>query len=162
VDELMAIRPRHRSRTAASGMTLLEVMVALAILATGMVAMLMLQITAMRGGRHGRNVDEAARVAQQQMEYLDGQPFSALAATAWTAPVNVTAQTTGGVGLGQTFAVSYRIVADPLDTSILHLDVQVSWLEPSDVQGQPPHLYAISTDKHDDPCNSPPPICPSS
>lgn len=131
-------------------MTLIEVMVALAILATGMVAMLMMNISALRSGRAGRNTTEAARMAQQQMEFLDGEPWASLAPTAWTAPVTMTATTTGGAGVGQAYSVSYRIVTDP-DPNLLHIDVQVSWVESSDAANQPPHLYAISTERHDDP-----------
>lgn len=131
-------------------MSLLEVMVALAILATGMLAMLMMNISALRSGRQGRDVTEASRVAQQQMEFLQGEPWASLAPTSWTAPVSVTAKTTGGSGVGQSFNVRYRVVADT-DTNLRHIDVEVSWTEATDRAAQPPHIYAISTERHDDP-----------
>ena len=51
-------------------MTLLEVMIALAVLAMGLLAMLAMQISAMRGGKYGRHTTEAAQLARDQMEYL--------------------------------------------------------------------------------------------
>ncbi|HEX2486818.1 MAG TPA: prepilin-type N-terminal cleavage/methylation domain-containing protein, partial [Myxococcota bacterium] len=71
------------------GMTLVEVMLATVLLAFGLLAMLALQMHAMRGGQRGRHYTEAAQIARDQMELMHRTPWAAATVqpTAWTAPV---------------------------------------------------------------------------
>ncbi len=137
---------------------MIEVMVALAILAGGLLVMLTMQIHAMRGGRHGRTATEAARIAQNQMELLTHQSFATLAVTpGFTAPVNVNGVVTGG-GPGaapQVYQLSWAISPNPdpnpqLAADTLQLDVRVQWADPNSPPGAPLRSYVISSIRYDD------------
>ena len=55
---------------ARGGFTLVEVMLAVVLLAIGVLAMLALQMNAMRGSQLGRHYTEASQVARDTMEAL--------------------------------------------------------------------------------------------
>jgi len=115
--------------------------------------MLTMQIQASRGSRAGRDVTEAARIAQDQMELLHRLPWAGIPATAWTPNVQVngvSAQTTGGPFVAQVFNVQFRIQAVAGDTNLRQLDVRVTWTEPNQ-GGAAPRRYAMSTIRHNDP-----------
>ena len=136
-------------------MTILEVMIALAILAVGLLAMLAMQVSAMRGGKYGRHTTEAAQLARDQMEFLHrldwGDPL--IAPTAWTAPVPtpVIVQSAGGPQQEMIYNVSYRVTNDAIDPNLRLVDVRVNWTEMNAPPGAPPRRYAMSTIRHDDP-----------
>ena len=141
-------------------MTILEVMIALGILAVGLLAMLAMQISAMRGGKYGRHTTEAAQLARDQMEYLHRLDWgdALIAPTGWTAPTFmgtagpriVTVQSASGPQQEMVYNVSYRVTADP-DTNLRHVDVRVNWAEMNAPPGAPPRRYAMSTIRHNDP-----------
>ena len=62
------------------GFTLIEVMVAIAILSFGILAVATMQTTAMRANFKGYRLTEATTMAQDRIEYLTTQPFSTLVA----------------------------------------------------------------------------------
>jgi Tfp pilus assembly protein PilV len=136
-------------------MTLLEVMIALAILAVGLLAMLAMQVSAMRSGKYGRHTTQAAQVARDQMEFLHRLDWAdaAVQPTAWTppAPSIVTVQSAAGDQVEMTYNVSYRVTNDALDTNLRLVDVRVTWTEMNAPAGAPPRRYAMSTIRHDDP-----------
>ena len=141
-------------------MTLLEVMIALAVLAIGLLAMLAMQVSAMRGGKYGRHTTEAAQLARDQMEYLHRLDWSAaeVQPTGWTvdfkgsgAPEIVQVESAGGPQQEMTYTVSYRVTADALTTNLRLVDVQVTWAEMDAPPGAPLRRYAMSTIRHDDP-----------
>ena len=141
-------------------MTLIEVMIALGVLALGLLAMLAMQVSAMRGGKYGRHATEAAQLARDQMEYLHRLDWSAaeVQPTAWTvdfmgslAPEIVEVQSAGGLQQEMTYSVSYRVTNDAIDTNLRLVDVRVTWTEMNAPPGAPPRRYAMSTIRHDDP-----------
>jgi Tfp pilus assembly protein PilV len=141
-------------------MTLLEVMIALAVLAMGLLAMLAMQISAMRGGKYGRHTTEAAQLARDQMEYLHRLDWgdAEVQPTAWTVsflgdagPEIVEVDSAGGPQQEMTYNVSYRVTNDALNTNLRLVDVQVTWTELDAPPGAPPRRYAMSTIRHDDP-----------
>ena len=75
-------------RRAAAGFSLIEVTIALGVLAVGLMAMLALQLHALRGGSLGRHASAAAMIARDQLELVQRLPFSSadLAPVAWTTP----------------------------------------------------------------------------
>ena len=100
-------------RARAEGFTLLEIMIALAILGFGLLAMAAMQITAMSGGRAGRHTTQAAVMARDQMETFQRVAWSSaqLAATAgWSAPITVDNTPDGGAGAEQSYAAVSRRV----------------------------------------------------
>lgn len=113
---------RGRSR---GGFSLLEVMIALGILAFGLLAMSGMQIHAMRGGASGRQASQAAAIAQDKMEEFQR--------TAWTNLGNTSGWTSGDTETptqgNQDYIVSWRI-ADVVANVTKSVDVRVTWSEP--------------------------------
>lgn len=138
-----------------AGFSMLEVMIALAILATGMLGMLTMQIEAMKGGRIGRHVTQAANIAQDRLELLHNVPWANVPATgAWTAAATITGSDTvdaNGVAVPQTFSWQQRVSAFPSIPELRSIDVRVTWNEPGDPTGTPPRRYAVSSVRFDDP-----------
>jgi Tfp pilus assembly protein PilV len=136
-------------------MTLIEVMIALGVLAIGLLAMLAMQVSAMRGGKYGRHTTQAAQLARDQMEFLHrldwGDPL--IAPTAWTAPAptTVVVQSAGGPQQEMTYNMSYRVTSDAIDSNLRLVDVRITWTEMNAPAGAPPRRYAMSTIRHDDP-----------
>ena len=133
------------------GLTLLELMVALTILAVGLIGMLTMQTQALQGSRHGKHVSEAARVAEEQMEFLQRQPWLNIPPSAWSAPRTVQGPINGaGPSSPQSYNVTWRVQAGP-DADLRLLDVQVTWTKPDAPAGSPGSFYAISSVRHNDP-----------
>ena len=146
---------RRRGYSAGNaGLSMMEVIIALAMLSAGLLAMLAMQLHAMHAGRHGKNVTEAAAIGEQQLEFLYRQPWAALPPSPWSAPIPflgaINGNVAGGQAIAQTYNVQWRVVADP-DPNLRRVDVQVTWVEPDDGPNQPPNLYAVSTVRHNDP-----------
>ena len=146
------IRSRRRGE---GGLTLLEVMISLSILAVGLLAMLAMQASALKQGRYGRHTTIGAQVARDQMELLKRVPWNdpRIQPTGWTAPVAVpvVVQTPNGNIQEQVFNVSRRVVQDPADTNLRSIDVRVTWTEASMPINAPPRRYAMSSVRHNDP-----------
>jgi len=109
------------------GFTLLEVMIALSILAIGLLTLSAMQIRALSGGRSGKTDAFAITIAQDKMEDLGRK--------AWThGDLNptgnwATAQTVNdGIG-GQSYTLDWR-VTDIVATWTRSIDVRVVWNEP--------------------------------
>lgn len=69
---------KRDSRVRDDGFTLLEVIIAIAILTFGLLAVASMQSTAIRGNYLGYRVTEGATLAQDRMEFLLSQPFGSL------------------------------------------------------------------------------------
>jgi type IV pilus assembly protein PilV len=134
-----------------TGLTLVEVLVAMTILSIGLLGLLAMQTQALQGSRHGREVSEAARVAEQQMEFLQRQSWAAIPPSAWSVPRIVTGPTSGvGPSVPQQYFITWRVQAGP-DPALRLLDVQVNWTIPDAPAGSPGSTYAISSVRHNDP-----------
>ena len=59
------------------GFSLLEVLIALILLAVGLLAMASMQITSVRGNFFSHHLTQANYVAQDRLEFLDHLPFEA-------------------------------------------------------------------------------------
>jgi len=142
-------------------MTLLEVMIALGILAVGLLAMLAMQVSAMRSGKYGRHTTQAAQLARDQIEYLHRLDWgdAEVQPTGWTpatflgdgGPRIVTVDSAAGTQQEMTYNVSYRVSNDATDSNLRLMDVRVTWTELNAPPGAPPRRYAMSTIRHDDP-----------
>ena len=74
MDQLKRRATARRRR--ARGFTLLEVMITMSVMAIGLLAMLMLQIQALRDGSKGRHRTGAAMIARDQLELIQNMAFS--------------------------------------------------------------------------------------
>ena len=151
MNERFARSRRQQAKRGERGLTLLELLIALTILSIGLLGLLAMQTQALQGSRHGRHVSEAARVAEQQMEFIQRQPWAAIPPTAWSAPRIVNGPTSGaGPNQAQPYSVTWRVQAGP-DPALRLIDVQVNWITPEAPAGSPGNTYAISSVRHNDP-----------
>ena len=154
MDELMGVSAYKRGECRSGGMTILEVMIALAVLALGLLAMLAMQVSAMRSGKYGRHTTQAAQLARGQMEFLHRLDWSdaLIGPTGWTplVPINMDVESASGDQREMVYNMSYR-VTNAADTNLRLVDVRVTWTEMNAPPGAPPRRYAMSTIRHDDP-----------
>jgi len=142
----------------AQGMTLVEVMIATVLLAFGLLAMLALQMHAMRGGQVGRHYTQAAQLARDRMEELHRLPWAhadVQPTGGWVVDptLDTVVQNAAGPTTEQSFTRDYRVVADPAAPAELRrIDVRVTWYEASDpAPPEPPRRrYAITTVRFND------------
>ena len=135
---------------ARAGMTLVEVMLATVLLSFGLLAMLALQLHAMRGGQVGRHYTEAAQVARDRMELLHRLPWDhadVLPTGGWVADGR-----RDGHGRERDprqtqemlYTREYRVTADAAQPTLLRqIDVRVTWYEPNDPAAAGPAAPAL-------------------
>lgn len=142
-------RLRAARKRGERGFTLIEVLVATAILATGLLAVSAAQLYAMRGGRSGRHTTEAAEIAQTQIEELNRLAWADanLAQTGgWVTAVtrDRTIETESAPVIEQTYSLTWRITN--VNNWVKTIDVRVDWDEPN----RPGRSYTITTVRHND------------
>jgi prepilin-type N-terminal cleavage/methylation domain-containing protein len=147
----------RKTRRASAGLSLLEVMIAMTILAVGLLGMLSMQLKAMSATSAGRHVTDAARIGLDQLETLKYQSWTSTAPSAWTAPVVVIgpeAVAPAAVVAGapapnpQVYNVSWRVSAVAGLSDARQIDVRVTWREPGDTPTMPLRRYAVSSFKY--------------
>ncbi len=140
-----------------AGLSLLEVMIAMTILAVGLLGMLSMQLEAMSSTSTGRHVTDAARIGLDQLETLKYQSWAATPVTAWTAPVAVTSNPeavfvpnlpSGAAPIAQNFNVSWRITGVAGLVDARQIDVRVTWREVGDTPAMAVRRYAVSSFKY--------------
>lgn len=134
------------------GFTLVEVMIAMAVLAVGLLSVALMQLQALQGGRQGRHSTQAAVIARDQMETFQRLAWNdpQLNPTGgWTAPVVVQNQVVAadtGAAVEESYSVTWRIAdVDPNWTK--NVDVRVSWNPPIG----PARTVTISSVRYNDP-----------
>lgn len=143
-------QPTRSRKRNASGLSLLELLIALTVLAIGLLGLLAMQTQALNGSRHGKHVTEASRFAEEQMAFLQRQPWAAIPLTNWTAPRTANA-VVGGTGptFAQAYAISFRVQAGP-DPNLRRLDVRITWTTPDAPPGAPVNTYNVSSVRRND------------
>lgn len=144
MDQLKRSRGIRRER---GGFTLIELMITLTVLGTGLLAMLVLQTQALADGARGKHTTGAAMIARDQLERIQLTPFSDadLQPVGWATPpwldnagdpdlgpgeVAVRVMQPGGAVIEQAYTVWYRVLAGPGgNTDLRFLDLEVVWNE---------------------------------
>jgi prepilin-type N-terminal cleavage/methylation domain-containing protein len=153
----MPRRPETHARRQ-QGMSLVEVLVAMSIIGFGLLAMLAMQLHALRGGQAGRHATDAAQVAQDRMEIFQRTDWDdpLMADTGgWVLAGDVQNRAVQGVGANNVpmaYNVDWRITDDPANTDLRLVDVRVTWYELDDPPppAAPRRRYAISSIRFDD------------
>lgn len=134
-------RRRRDARTRADGFSLLEVVIAMAILAFGLLTLALMQIQAIKQGSAGRHTGAAAAVARTYIEQAHRVPWSVLTADlgggwqnpGWAAAPAVwnvqVAQPGGGTVSEHSYDVSWRVSAVAGSTCLRDVEIRVSWDE---------------------------------
>jgi Tfp pilus assembly protein PilV len=136
--------PAKRSpKRGSAGFTLIEIALALVVLAFGLLALLAMQVEAIRGGKQGRHGTQAAVVARSQMEVLQRLAWNDPAMNAtlgFTAPVQVQTVVQGPVNqIEQIYNVSWQIT--DVTANLKATDVLVTWTEERGL----PRSYALAS-----------------
>lgn len=121
---------RGRLKETSRGFTLLETMIAMAILGGGLLAVAVMQIEAIQVGSRGRHQSQAAIIAQRYVEDLQGVPWDhadLAPAAGWRAPVTENFTVNDGFDrVEQTYTVTLR-VANLVAGLTRTIDVRVNW-----------------------------------
>lgn len=149
---------RDRRKRSQEGMSLIEVLVAMSVVGVGLLAMMAMQLHALRGGQAGRHVTDAAQVAQDRMEIfhrLDWDDAAVADTGGWVLGGDVQTRAVQGGGASNVpinYNVDWRITDDPANPSLRLVDVRVTWYELDDPPppAAPRRRYAISSIRFDD------------
>lgn len=136
------------------GLTLLEVMFAVAILGTGMLAMLAMQTATMKHNRRGKEYTEAALIVQTRAELLEQLAWANVPPAGWNAGLPTNGTVTGGGGGGAQANTVYNLqwrVTATADPNVRMIDVRATWADPQAPPGAPLKRYAVSTAKYNSP-----------
>lgn len=126
-----------------SGFSILEVMIALSILAFGILAMTATQIEALKQGGAGRHTTDAAAVARTYLEQAQRLPYATIDGfkdTGWLVPGWAGARATydtaianpnGGIAIEHTYTVQFRVTTVAATACMLDVEMRVTWPEAS-------------------------------
>ena len=138
----MKHQPNWKRSGPHGGFTLIEVMLALSILAFGLLGLAAMQLYAMQGRSSGRHSTFAATLAQTHMDELQRRNWTTVADTggAWLtqAENNLVTDDTGD-RVEQAYTLNWRITDDVVGVTRL-LDVRVTWTE----EGGANRAYSLS------------------
>jgi len=140
------------------GLSMIEVMIAIAILSFGILGMTVMQLEALRQGGAGRHTTDAAAVGRTYLEQVHRLPFATIDGvkdTGWLVPAwagvrssfdTAIASPGGGTAIEHTYNVRWRITTVPTSACVLDIEMQVSWNE----NGTPaPKNFVLATRRYD-------------
>ena len=114
----MKLYPTTPPASLTAGFTLVETLVAVAILSIGLLALANLQIGSTRGNAFSQRMTTAVSIAEQRLEQLKNTPFANIQAEA---PAPVTASNLN-------FTRQVTVAAGPLPNT-LNVSVSVTWVD---------------------------------
>ncbi len=106
------------------GFTLVEFLAATAILSIGLLALINMQVTAIRGNQENKEAGRAIMLAEEKIEELKGMPFSSLNLGSYQDPQN---PLNGSGQSGGIFHRSWNIQAFEGSSLMKAVTVSVSW-----------------------------------
>ena len=134
-----------------AGFTLLELMITVSLIAVGALGLALAQLQALADGNRARHRTNAATIARDQMEYIQGMGFSepslaAMAGTGFATPpwlknadlalaageIPLRVDRPGGAMNEIVYTVNYRVAADdgtPPNPALRVVDLEVIWNE---------------------------------
>jgi prepilin-type N-terminal cleavage/methylation domain-containing protein len=127
---------------AAGGFTLVELTIAIAVFAVGMLSLSAMLLAAMQGGSRGRHTTQASAIAESQMEQLQRLTWTQIGPTGgWSTPVTVNNTVQANTNQDeQTYLVDWRIT-NLVTGWTRSVDVRVTWDEP----GRPDRSVTFSS-----------------
>jgi len=130
IDSHRRVRSARREDRRRTGVSLMEVTIALTILAFGLLAGASAQLSAMKFSSESRSRMEAQYLAQQQMEILQAMTTASVAAfpdgVAVADPFNPLDPDPLD-GLGRQYTRSWTVTRDSPVNGVFRINVQVSW-----------------------------------
>jgi type IV pilus assembly protein PilV len=152
-----------RGKSRRQGFSLIEVMIALGVLAFGLLGLMLIMGEAVQQGSKGRHTSAAASIARDQYEQMLRMAFSDpnLAVTAgWIAPPwianagfaagEVPAQTTtpdGTVNTEHVYLVEYQVAADAGgNPDLRNIELRVTWNEDGEQNAKTVSLAGMLVD----------------
>ena len=105
------------------GLTLVEVLIGLVILAIGLLGVSGMQITAIAGNHSSRNLTQATVMAQNKLEELKHMPYNDPTLNSGQPPQQITAS-------GVIYTVQYNVTA--LGNSMKTITTTVKWVDQGD------------------------------
>jgi len=131
MERLMGRRLEHPRTRSSGGFTLIELTIAIAVFAVGMLSLSAMLLAAMQGGSRGRHTTQASAIAESRMEQLQRLSWTELThASACSVPevVNNTVQSNTNQN-EESYTVTCQI-ADLVTDCTRTTDVRVTWDEP--------------------------------
>ncbi len=126
MDDMRNLKTKSCAAKRRGGMTLVEIMISMVILAFGLLGVAAIQVRAIKEGSGGQHLSNASAIARNRVEALTRQPWANVllndSGGAWTAPVLVP---TADI----TYSQSERITDDaPAPaTMIKAIEVRIQW-----------------------------------
>lgn len=125
----MVIHGRLSDSNGSSGFTLLEVMIAMAILGVGLLSIAVAQLTAIKVASKSKNLQQAMFLAREQMDDLEALPASSpvLQAADTTDDPNNPIQVSNDEGDMTRFTRSFTVTPDEPEAGLALVVVTVAW-----------------------------------
>jgi prepilin-type N-terminal cleavage/methylation domain-containing protein len=114
-------------RRQSQGFTLIEVMIALVILAVGLLALMAMQIVSIKANAFSSEMTYSTMLAQQQLETLKNLPFTDANLTGATPPTPPTLHTLPPIidAKGGSYSVSWQV--EDTTASMKKITMDVTW-----------------------------------
>jgi len=130
----------RRARQRSGGFSLIEVVIAMGILAFGLLTLALMQLHALTQGSAGRHTHDAAAIGRSYVEQVNRLPWTTLTpqvGLGWQAPAwagvpddDVTVDAPDGSNtLEHAYTIAWRVTAIGASTCLRDVEVRVSWAE---------------------------------
>lgn len=148
---------KRSSRRTGSGFSLIEVVIAVGILAFGLLTLALLQVHALTQGSMGRHTGDAAAIGRSFIEQVNRLPWATLTAdldSGWQTPgwagvpndENQVSTPGGGVATEHAYTVDWRVTTVAGTACLRDVELRVSWQEEKHSQNK---ALVLATRRYD-------------